>query len=140
MQNAAANARKSQTDSCGLGDQRGQLERPRDHAQRCDRHQHEQRPDERVDDELDRRGAPPRPAPYAHEHVERDHHDLPADVEQHQVLRGEEQDERELEHEEQREVGARPLAAQPDRGARGGGDPEGRRSTMKSERPSIETW
>ncbi len=105
-----------------VGDQRLPLERAGRDSQVGDRHQHQQRSDEGVDDELHRRGPPPGPAPDAHEDVERDHHDLPAHVEEHQVLCGEEQGQRELEDENECEVGTRALTAHADRSADRRGD------------------
>ena len=105
-----------------VGDQRLPLERAGRDSQVGDRHQHQQRSDEGVDDELHRRGPPPGPAPDAHQDVERDHHDLPAHVEEHQVLGGEEQGQRELEDEDQREVRPRALTTHADRSADRRGD------------------
>src|SRR4029079_5217321 len=61
---------------------RGRLERK---ARREDRHQHEQRPDERVEDELDRRVDPVAAAPDPDDQVHGDEDDLPEDVEEEQV-------------------------------------------------------
>ena len=72
-----------------------------------DRGEHQQRAGHRVDDELDRRAQPSRPAPDADQDVERDQHRLEEDVEEQQILRGEDADDRAGQEEHQPEVGAR---------------------------------
>ena len=69
-----------------------------------DRHEHQQRPDERVQDELDRRVDPVRAAPDPDDQVHRDEDDLPEDVEQERVEREEDADHPDLEDEERDHV------------------------------------
>ena len=90
------------------------VERPGIEAGGDDRDQHQQRAGDRVGDELERRPQPSRPAPDADEDVERDQHGLPEDVEEDEVLGGEDADGRALEEEQQAEVDARALAAGPE--------------------------
>jgi hypothetical protein len=78
-----------------------------------DRRQHQQGAGDGVDDERDRRPHPPRAAPDADQHVERDQHRLEEGVEEEQVLRGEHADDGARQEEEQPEVRPRPLAAHP---------------------------
>ena len=75
--------------------------------------EHQQRADHRVDDERDRRAQPPRPAPHADQDVERDQHRLPEDVEEQEILGGEDADDRAGQEEHQPVVGARVVAADP---------------------------
>ena len=63
-----------------------------------DRHQHQQRSDQRVDDELDRRVQAALAAPDPDDEVHRDQHQLPEDVEDEQVQREEGADHAGLEH------------------------------------------
>ena len=67
---------------------------------RQDRDQHQQRADQRVQHELDRRVDAVRAAPDPDDQVHRDEHDLPEDVEEEQVEREEHADHADLEHEE----------------------------------------
>ena len=67
---------------------------------REDRDQHQQRADERVQDELDRRVDAVRAAPDPDDQVHRDEDDLPEDVEQEQVEGEEHADHADLEHQE----------------------------------------
>ena len=76
---------------------------------------------------LHRRAQPARPPQTPIEEVERDQHRLPEDVEEQQVLRREDADDRAGEEQHQPVVGARPLAADPD----GVGD-RGRQTTTVS--------
>jgi hypothetical protein len=73
-------------------------------AGRQDRHEHEQRADEGVQDELDRRVDAVAAAPDPDDQVHRDEHDLPEDVEQEQVQREEHADQADLEDEERDHV------------------------------------
>ena len=84
-------ARRIRPDRVGVG--RGQ-----------DRDQHQQRPDQRVQDELDRRVDPVGAAPDPDDQVHRDEDDLPEDVEQERVEREEDADHPDLEHEERDHV------------------------------------
>jgi hypothetical protein len=84
-------------------------------AEDDDRSEHQQRPRHRVDDEHDGRAQPACPAPDADQDVERDQHRLEEDVEEQQVLGGEDADDRAREHQHQPEVGPRPVAADPER-------------------------
>ena len=84
-------------------------------AEDDDRGEHQQRAGHRVDDERRRRAQPARPAPDADQHVERDQHRLEEDVEEEQVLRGEDADDRAGQEEEQAVVGAAAVAVGPDR-------------------------
>ena len=68
------------------------------HVEVEDRHQHQQRADQRVDHELDRRVEPPLAAPDPDDEVHRDQHQLPEDVEDEQVQRDEGADHAGLEH------------------------------------------
>ena len=90
-------------------------------AEDDDRRQHQQRAGDRVDDEFDRRPEPAGAAPDADQDVERDQHRLEERVEEQQVLRAEDADDRAGEEEQQPEVGARPLPARPPRVAAGDG-------------------
>ena len=72
-------------------------------------------PGHRVDDEHQRRPQPARAAPDADQEVERDQHRLPEDVEEEQVLGDEDADDRARQQQHQPVVGARPLAAGPER-------------------------
>ena len=65
-----------------------------------DRHQHEQRSDHGVEDELDRRVDAPVPAPDPDDEVHRDQHHLPHHVEEEQVEGQERAQHAHLEHEE----------------------------------------
>jgi hypothetical protein len=91
-----------------------QVERPLREAVDDDRGQHQQRPSHRVEDELERGAEPARAAPHADEHVERDQHRLEEGVEQEQVLRGEDADDRAVEQEHQAHVGAHAVAPDPE--------------------------
>ena len=66
------------------------------------------------DDELDRHADPAGPAPDADEDVERDQHRLPEDVEEEEVVRGENPDDRAFEEEQEAEVGREPLPPGPE--------------------------
>ena len=89
------------------------VERPLLEPEDDDRRQHQQRADDGVDDERDRRLHPVAAAPDADQDVERDQHRLEEGVEEQQVLRGEDADDRAGQQQHQCEVGARPVAADP---------------------------
>ncbi len=82
--------------------------------ERDHRHEHEQRAREGVDDELDRRADAAGPAPDSDEDVERDHHRFPEDVEEEEVLGGEDSDRRPFEEEQEAEVDAQALSSRPE--------------------------
>ena len=107
--NAARKPRKTQSFARGarVDERERALREPEDD----DRREHQQRAGHRVDDERDRRADAPRPAPDADQDVERDQHRLEEDVEEEQVLRGEDADDRAGEEEQQPVVDAAPLAA-----------------------------
>ena len=90
-----------------------------------DRDQHQERPDERVQDELDRGVDPVGAAPDADDQVHRDQDDLPEDVEQEHVQGDEHADHPDLEDEERDHVFLDPgldrLEARQDRDPRQGG-------------------
>ena len=114
-----------------------EAERALREAERDDRGEHQQRAGHRVDHERDRRADPVRAAPDADEHVDRDQHRLEEDVEEEQVLRGEDADDRTDEEQHQPVVGARPLAAGPDAEAdRGGAEHDGQPG--EPEREAVE--
>jgi hypothetical protein len=73
-------------------------------CRRQDRHQHQERPDERVQDELDRGVDPVRAAPDPDDQVHRDEHDLPEDVEEERVEREEDPEHADLEDQERDHV------------------------------------
>ncbi len=102
------------------------VEGPGLQPERDDGDEHEERPREGVDDELDRRAEAARPAPHADEDVERDHHRFPEDVEEQQVLGAEHPDRRAFEEEQEREIGTDALASGPEAvGDRRGRDDDG---------------
>ena len=78
---------------CLVGERRGE-----------DRDQHQQRSDQRVEDELDRRVDPVRAAPDPDDQVHRDEHELPEDVEEEEVEGEEDADQTDLEDEERDHV------------------------------------
>ena len=80
-----------------------------------DRRQHQQRPGHRVDHERRRRADAPRPAPDADQDVDRDQHRLEEDVEDEQVLGGEDADDRARQEEQQAVVAAAAVASRPER-------------------------
>ena len=83
-----------------------------------DRGEHQQRAGHRVDHERDRRRDAVRAAPDADEDVDRDQHRLEEDVEEQQILRGEDADDRADEEEHEAEVGARRARGRPRRRSR----------------------
>ncbi len=85
---------------------RGQVEGSLREPQHDHRREHQKRARHRVDDELDRRAEPPRAAPDADQDVQRQQHRLPEDVEEEQVLRGEDADDRGGQQQHQTEVSA----------------------------------
>jgi hypothetical protein len=91
----------------------GEEERALRDPERDDCRKHEERAGHREDHEGDGRLDPPGPAPHADEDVDRDQHRLEEDVEQDQVLRGEDADERADQEQHEPEVGARTVAARP---------------------------
>ena len=102
-----------------------------------DRHQHQQRPDQGVQDELDRGVDPVRAAPDPDDQVHRDEDDLPEDVEQEQVEGHEHADQPDLEDEERDHVLLDPLL---DR-AEGGEDADpgqGRRQDDEDRRQAVD--
>ena len=114
-----------------------EVERPLRDPEGDDRGEHQQRAGHRVDDELDVAREPARPAPDADQDVERDQHRLEEGVEEQQVLRGEDADDRAGEEEHQPVVGARALAAGPARvGDRGRADDD--RQAGQPEREAVE--
>ena len=84
------------------------------HAQ--DRDEHEQRADERVEDELDRGVDAVGAAPDADDQVHRDEHELPEDVEEEHVEREEHADHADLEHQEGDHVLLHALLDRPEAG------------------------
>ena len=91
-----------------------QRERPLREPEDDDRRQHQQRAGHRVDDEGRCRPQAPRASPDADQDVQRDQHRLEEDVEEQQVLRGEDADDRAEQEQEQAVVGAAPLAVRPE--------------------------
>ena len=81
-----------------------------------DADQHEQAAEQGVDEELDRRVDPPLPAEGADQEVGRDQHRLPEHVEQEQVEAHEHAEHGRLEHQQQGQVGARPVGHAPGAG------------------------
>jgi len=79
-------------------------------VERQDRHQHEERTDDRVEDELDRGVDPPRSAPDPDQQVHRDQHQLPEDVEEEDVERQEDAEHPRLQHEQEDVELLHPLA------------------------------
>ena len=102
-----------------------------------DRGQHQERAGHRVEDELDRRAEPARPAPDADQHVDRDQHRLEEDVEEEQVLGDEDADDRAGEEEHQAAVGSGPVAADDHRVAERG-RADDRRQPDQPEREAVE--
>ena len=102
-----------------------------------DRHEHQQRPDERVQDELDRRVDAVRAAPDPDDQVHRDEHDLPEDVEEERVEGEEHAQHPDLEDQERDHVFLDPGL---DRGeAREDADPrQGRRQDDEGERQPVD--
>ena len=82
--------------------------------ERDDRRQHQQRSGHGVDHERRRRAEASRPAPDADQDVDRDQHRLEEDVEDDQVLSGEDADDRAHQEEQQAVVGAATVAARPE--------------------------
>ena len=91
-----------------------QVERPLLQPEDDDRGQHEQRAAHRVDDELDRRTKPAGAAPRPDQDVQRHEHRLEEHVEEQQVLRGEDADDRAREEQHQPEIAPCPVASRPD--------------------------
>ena len=91
MANASAKAANSQGAGVlqqvvvGEGERPGREPHLAHHHQ--DGHQHEQRADKGVDEELDRRIQPALPAPDPDDEIHRDQHDLPEDIEHEHVQR-----------------------------------------------------
>ena len=102
-----------------------------------DRRQHQQRPGHRVDHERRRRAQAARPAPDADQDVDRDQHRLEEDVEDEQVLGGEDADDRARQEEQQAVVGAAAVASRPERvGDRDRADDDGQAG--EEEREAVE--
>ena len=91
---------------CGVSQEEGVVEgirpgaRRDDEIQPEDRHQHQERPEHRVDEELDRRVEPALAAPDPDDEVHRDQHHFPHHVEQEQVEGDEDADHPGGEHQE----------------------------------------
>ncbi len=101
-----------------------------------DGHEHQQRPDERVQDELDRGVDPVGAAPDPDDQVHRDEHDLPEDVEQEGVEGEEHADHPDLEDEERDHVFLDPDLDRPE--AREQGDPrQGRGQDDQRHRQAV---
>ena len=114
-----------------------QRERPLREPENDDRREHQQRAGHRVDDERRGRTQPPRPAPDADQDVDRDQHRLEEDVEEQQILGGEDADDRAHQEEQQPVVRAAALAVRPQRVAdRGRGDDDGQPD--EPEREAVE--
>ena len=120
--------------------QHGQVERvdargrPVLPVQGQDRHEHQQRPDERVEHELDRRVDAVGPAPHADDEVHRDQHRLPEHVEEEEVEADEDADHPRLEDEHRDPELLRPLLDRaPRRGQREGAQERGEQHEQEAD-------
>ncbi|MPL74842.1 hypothetical protein SDC9_20661 [bioreactor metagenome] len=99
-----------------VGQQRDDVGGARIHVHRDHRHQHQHRAEEGVEEELEGRVDPVRPAPDADDQEHRDQRGFEEQVEQHQIQRGEHTDHQPLEREEGDHVFLDPLLDVPGRG------------------------